>query len=89
MAIVSISKKGCRMTKSKEILTAKEVAEYLNIHPLTVHRYAREGKIPAFKIGTDWRFHKRYIERWIKEKSVYSHQVKEEKTSILSNSELK
>jgi excisionase family DNA binding protein len=59
------------MTKEKEILTAKEVAEYLSIHPLTVHRYAREGRIPAFKIGTDWRFHKKYIERWIREKSVY------------------
>jgi excisionase family DNA binding protein len=56
------------MAKAKEILTAKEVAEYLNIHPLTVHRYAREGRIPAFKIGTDWRFHKRYIEKWIRQK---------------------
>lgn len=56
------------MVKSKEILTAKEVADYLHIHPLTVHRYAREGKIPAFKIGTDWRFHKKYIESWIKQK---------------------
>lgn len=56
------------MAKVKEILTAKEVAEYLNIHPLTVHRYAREGRIPAFKIGTDWRFHKRYIEKWIRQK---------------------
>ena len=54
--------------KEKEIMTAKDVADYLNLHPLTVHRYAREGKIPAFKIGTDWRFHKKYIERWIKEK---------------------
>ena len=40
---------------SKEIMTSKEVAQYLSIHPLTVHKYAREGKIPAFKIGTDWR----------------------------------
>ncbi|MCU0665840.1 MAG: helix-turn-helix domain-containing protein [Candidatus Omnitrophica bacterium] len=54
--------------KSKEIMTAKDVADYLGLHPLTVHRYARQGKIPAFKIGTDWRFHRKYIERWIKEK---------------------
>lgn len=53
---------------SKEILTTKEVAEYLCLHVLTVNRYAREGKIPAFKIGTDWRFHKQYIDKWIKEK---------------------
>ncbi len=58
--------------REKEIMTAKEVAEYLSIHPLTVHKYAREGKIPAFKIGTDWRFHKKYMERWIKERVVYN-----------------
>lgn len=57
-----------KRTKEKVIMTAKDVADYLKLHPLTVHRYAREGKIPAFKIGTDWRFHRKYIERWIKEK---------------------
>jgi excisionase family DNA binding protein len=71
------------MAMNKEIMTAKEVAEYLNIHPLTVHKYAREGKIPAFKIGTDWRFHKKYIERWIKEKSTYGPKEKENKKSDL------
>lgn len=71
------------MSRDKEILTAKEVAEYLNIHPLTVHKYAREGKIPAFKIGTDWRFHKKYIQRWIKEKSVYNLENKERRKTIL------
>ncbi len=71
------------MSKNKEILTAKEVAEYLSIHPLTVHKYAREGKIPAFKIGTDWRFHKKHIERWIKEKSVYNPTGKTRDRSVL------
>lgn len=73
------------MRKSREILTAKEVAEYLNIHPLTVHKYAREGKIPAFKIGTDWRFHKKYIQRWIEDKSSYSFLRHERRKAILSN----
>ena len=71
------------MAKDKEIMTAKEVADYLNIHPLTVHKYAREGKIPAFKIGTDWRFHKKYIERWIREKLAYNSQGKERRKSAL------
>jgi excisionase family DNA binding protein len=70
------------MFKNKEILTTKEVADYLSLHPLTVHRYAREGKIPAFKIGTDWRFHKKYIERWIKQKLVYNFRDKEYKKSL-------
>lgn len=55
----------------KEIMTTKEVAAYLKIHPLTVNKHAREGKIPAFKIGTDWRFHKQHIDSWIKEKSTF------------------
>lgn len=69
--------------KEKEIMTAKEVAEYLNLHPLTVHKYARAGKIPAFKIGTDWRFHKKYIERWIKEKLSRNMEGDGHKKSIL------
>jgi len=71
------------MQNNKEIMTTKEVAAYLNIHPLTVHKYAREGKIPAFKIGTDWRFHKKYLQRWIKEKSTYNLQGKERRKSAL------
>ncbi len=67
----------------KEIMTAKEVADYLNLHPLTVQKYAREGKIPAFKIGSDWRFHKKYIERWIKEKLVYNVEGKERRQATL------
>jgi len=72
------------LTKDKEIMTAKEVADYLKLHPLTVHRYAREGKIPAFKIGTDWRFHKKYIDKWIKEKLAYNVQGKERRKSVLN-----
>ncbi|MFH1199240.1 MAG: helix-turn-helix domain-containing protein [Candidatus Omnitrophota bacterium] len=70
------------MIKEREIMTSKEVAEYLSIHPLTVHKYAREGKIPAFKIGTDWRFHKKYIERWIRDRVTYNLRDKTKKNSL-------
>jgi excisionase family DNA binding protein len=83
MIIVDMSKYEVCMTKDKEIMTAKEVAEYLSIHPLTVHKYAREGKIPAFKIGTDWRFHKKHIERWIKEKSASGMYARAHKGPVL------
>lgn len=74
------------MSKDKEILTVKDVAEYFSIHPLTVQRYAREGKIPAFKIGTDWRFHKKFIERWIREKSAGNLHVRDHEHSALYKS---
>ena len=59
-------------TEKKEIMTAKDVAEYLNLHPFTVHKYAREGKIPAFKLGADWRFDRRLIDKWIRDKVSYN-----------------
>ena len=71
--------------KNKEIMTAQEVADYLNIHPLTVHKYAREGKIPAFKIGTDWRFHKKYIEKWIQEKLEYNIAGKDRRKTVIKS----
>lgn len=37
-------------------LTVAEVAEYLGIHPVTVRRMARDGKLPGRKIGKYWRF---------------------------------
>ena len=39
------------------LMTIDEVAAYLKVHPDTVRRRAREGDIPAAKIGKQWRFH--------------------------------
>jgi excisionase family DNA binding protein len=49
-----------------QILTVWEVAELLRITRQTVYRLAREGKIPAFRIGTDWRFRRDAIDRFMK-----------------------
>jgi excisionase family DNA binding protein len=57
------------MPKNREIMTVNEVAEYLGIHELTVQRHAREGKIPAFKIRNEWRFDRKHIQKWLKERS--------------------
>ena len=49
----------------KTVLTIKDVAKYLDVHTTTIYKYAQQGKIPAFKIGSDWRFHKKFIDQWI------------------------
>lgn len=49
-----------------EALTVKEVAKDLKVHPLTISRLAREGKIPAFKVGKQWRFDRKEMEIWRK-----------------------
>ena len=55
------------MAKSKEVLTVKDIAEYLDVHPMTIYKYVREGKIPAFKIGKSWRIRKDSMQKWMKE----------------------
>ena len=48
----------------KSTYLVEEVSEYLRVHPYTVRRLAREGKIPAFKAGGQWRFDNEEIEDW-------------------------
>jgi len=55
--------------KQIETLTPNEIAKILRIHPFTVTRLAREGKIPAFKVGGIWRFRKDQFEQWIEERT--------------------
>lgn len=48
-----------------EILTIKEVAEYLKLTEKTAYRLAGEKKLPGFKVGGSWRFRKSEIDKWI------------------------
>ena len=59
-----------------EVLTTKEVCHLLRIHPSTLYKLTRQGKIPSFRAGTDWRFRTELIERWMAEKSMYARQVR-------------
>ena len=50
-----------------EIMTTKEIAEYLRLHQITVCKYAAQGEIPAIRVGRVWRFNKDAIDKWISE----------------------
>ncbi len=45
-------------------LTVSELSEYLQIHRTTIYRMLRQGKLPGFRIGSDWRFSLEAIEQW-------------------------
>jgi excisionase family DNA binding protein len=49
------------------VLTLEEVAQFLRVHPSTVYRLLRKRRIPAFKVGADWRFNQDSVEKWVKE----------------------
>lgn len=52
-------------TSDGEILTIKQIAEYLKVTERTIYKLAAAKKIPAFKVGGTWRFRKVDIDGWI------------------------
>ncbi len=46
------------------IMTIEEVAKYLKMKPQTIYTWAQKGKIPAAKIGKEWRFRKDLLDEW-------------------------
>ena len=51
-----------------QILKVKELAEYLKLTEVTIYKYAKEGKIPACRVGSRWRFDKEQIDELLKGK---------------------
>ncbi|MFQ5787940.1 MAG: helix-turn-helix domain-containing protein [Thermodesulfobacteriota bacterium] len=51
-----------------DILTIKEIADYLRMEEHAIYRLARQGKLPAFKLSNQWRFKKDLLDEWINEK---------------------
>jgi excisionase family DNA binding protein len=66
MAIASPIRVSSRQSKQEILLSVQEVARFLKINQYTVYRLVSQKKIPAFKVGNQWRFKKRMIESWLR-----------------------
>ena len=49
----------------ESFLTTEEVLEYLQVNLRTVYRLIKAGKLPAVRVGRQWRFRKRDIDAWL------------------------
>ena len=49
----------------ESFLTTEEVLDYLQVNLRTVYRLIKAGKIPAVRVGRQWRFRKRDIDTWL------------------------
>src|SRR5476649_893223 len=49
----------------ESFLTTEEVLEYLQVNLRTVYRLIKAGRIPAVRVGRQWRFRKRDIDAWL------------------------
>jgi excisionase family DNA binding protein len=47
-----------------KVMTVREVSAYLRVHPATLYRLMKRNQIPAFHVGSDWRFNIEDIDRW-------------------------
>jgi excisionase family DNA binding protein len=56
------------MNDNDKIMTLEEVAEYLRVKPQTIYTWAQEKKIPAAKLGKEWRFRKSMIDQWFNDR---------------------
>ena len=53
-----------------DIVTVREIAEYLKVTERTIYRMVKDKKIPAFKVGGSWRFRLDEIDDWIKSQTL-------------------
>lgn len=62
-----MKKNGAKNSKQQntQIMTLREVAKYLGLHAMTVYKLTREGRVPAAKIGGQWRFKRDVLDEWL------------------------
>ena len=48
------------------LLSTQQVANYLKIDKFTVYRLVAQKKLPAFKVGNQWRFKRALLEAWLR-----------------------
>ena len=67
MPIISRLKAALKSMADDDVLTVKEICDILRVHPSTLYKLIRQGKIPSFRIGSEWRFRKDVILRLMAE----------------------
>jgi excisionase family DNA binding protein len=62
-----------------EVMTVPELAERLNVSAITIYRLLKAGQLPAFRVGSDWRFSADAIAQWMKEREQGMRSAKQRK----------
>jgi len=66
---------GLNLPNDEVFLTTEEVLEYLQVNLRTIYRLIKAGKLPAVRVGRQWRFRKRDVDGWLEsQRSRHDHQ---------------
>ena len=63
--VVKESKLRERKYSLGRIMTVKELAAYLRVHPSTIYKLLRLGELPGFRVASEWRFSLATIDHWL------------------------
>jgi excisionase family DNA binding protein len=55
------------MRESREVMNLRQASHYLGVSPDTLYRYICDGLVPAFKLGSRWKFRKSVLDRWMED----------------------
>jgi excisionase family DNA binding protein len=58
---------------ARRVMTVQDVSTYLRVHPSTVYRLLKRNELPAFRVGSDWRFNVEAIDRWRSQMEAGAH----------------
>ena len=57
----------------QHLMTIKEVADFLRISTISAYSWVRDGKLPAIRIGKEWRVRTRDLDEWLELRSTAKH----------------
>lgn len=69
------------MQHNEDVFTVPELANYLRMKPITIYKHVAGGKLPGFKVGSQWRFKKKTIDQWIEDQEKTNFRERNVKTN--------
>jgi len=58
-----------QISPEDQIFTIRELSDHLRVHPTTIYLLLRQGRLPGFRVGSNWRFSREAIEHWEREQA--------------------
>lgn len=69
----------------EDVITLKEAAKYLKVHAMTLYKMVKAGRMPAAKVGGQWRLRKSLINLWLNRKMAQNVEENDEETIDLDS----
>ena len=56
------------LRSNRDLLSVEDVAAYLDVQPVTIYRWCREGRLPCLKLGKAWRIRRVALEEFLRQR---------------------